>query len=114
MTPKIKNVLLFAIGAIIGFIVVNNLNSSEIEELETKSQEFQRRQDQRDLEVDSLNLVLDSLPKERIRLMNITDSLYKELDSAYIRVEKLSKPEVTQETINETKRWIEVYNSSLQ
>jgi hypothetical protein len=114
MILSIKHLLLTTLlGIALGVVSTGLFNSSTIEGSERLAEEYKRRQEQSGLQLDSVNLLLDSLPFERARTVAKEDSLYKELGKAYGRMVTLSNPKVTKETKKETLEWIRLYNSSL-
>ena len=113
MTLAIKFLLTTLLGVVLGTALTNSLNSSYNDRVDDMLEGYKKSQEQSELQLDSVTLLLDSFSIERAKTWAKEDSLYRVLDSSYIRMAILSSPKVDKNTKKETLEWIRLYNSSL-
>lgn len=99
----------FVLGLSWGFYKTRSMSES----YESKITTFKENQALRDIVITTMDSAIFELQVERTLLITKSDSVISVLDSAFIEMEKLTNPQVTEATIIEGRSWIEQYNHSL-
>lgn len=114
MNEVIKNGTIILLIILNGILVIGFFINREYKlEYSKKLNEYKERQKYRDSIIFSQDNAIRSLRQERDSLVIQKDTLILQLDASFTRIEKLSKPAVTQADKKDALKWIEEHNLSL-
>ena len=114
MWPHLRPYIITAVIAfLVGGFAVYKYTQPDVEHYESQFEKFKERQAERDSLMAMQSRAIQRLRSDRTKYLIKYYRTKQELDSTFVRMEKLTEVKVTDEDKTEALQWIELHNNSL-